>query len=109
MMDIFNKLTQLAQQFELVIIGAVGAFLSLRFHPEVQGRQQVLIFVILGGAIAYFGTDLVAEYFSINSKRAGAIGFFLGVFGASLMDAIMKAIKSADVVAIIKTKLGIDK
>lgn len=103
---LFHGLEQMFSSMELAIVGAIGAFLSLRTHPEVQGRNQVLLFIATGAAIAYFGTDLVADWFSIAPKRAGAVGFFLGIFGASLIEAVARAIKAADLWELISNRFG---
>jgi hypothetical protein len=103
MIDLLQKLFH---NTELAIVGAIGALMSLRFHPEVQGRGQIALFIATGGAIAYFGAGFVGDYFSIASNRSGAVGFFLGIFGASLIEAMVRTLKSADLWGIISRKFG---
>jgi predicted MFS family arabinose efflux permease len=103
---LIDAIEKLFHHFELAIIGAIGAVLSLRFHPEIQGRKQVLLFIATGACIAHFATGLAADYFSIQPARAGAVGFLLGIFGASLVDAAVRAIKAADLLAFFTRNKG---
>ncbi len=103
MIDTLHKIFQNA---ELAIIGSIGALIALRNHPEVKGRAQVALFIVTGGVIAYFSAGLVGEFFGIAAKHTGAVGFFIGIFGASLIDAIGRAIKTADLWGFVKSKWG---
>lgn len=104
--SMIEALGKLFHGLELAIIGAIGSAIALRFHPEVQGKKQAIIFIITGACIAHFCTGLVADYLSIQPSRAGAVGFIIGLFGASLIDAIGRAIKNADLWAFITSKWG---
>lgn len=101
-----DLLTKLFHNIELAMIGAIGALVSLKYHPDVQLKRDIILFIITGAAIAYFTTGLVGDFFSVKPERAGAIGFLLGAFGASLVSAAIRAINAADLWALVKSKFG---
>lgn len=103
MLDLIQRISN---HFELAIVGMVGALASLRFHPDRKERNLALWFIATGAAIAYFTTNLVAEFFSIKLAHAGAVGFLLGAFGGSMFSAVMRAINAADLLALVKSWAG---
>lgn len=84
----------------------MGAIAAAPFHSEVKGWKAKTVFVIAGTASAFFLTDLVTDYFGLPVDKSGGVGFLLGAFSGSLMDAAVKAVKSIDLVAILKTRFG---
>jgi hypothetical protein len=50
---------------------------------------------------------MVSAYFGITEPRSVAgVGFLLGTFGGSLIAAVMRAIKAADLWSVIRSKFG---
>ena len=86
--------------------GMIGATIAVQFHPNVNGRKPIFVFIFTGTMIAHFMTTFVADYFKIQPSSFGAVGFMLGAFGGSLFAAITKALQSADLLEFIKSKLG---
>lgn len=100
-------LTKAYDTFQMAFIGCIGAMISLWMHPEAKDRRGALMFVFTGVCIAQFTTGLVADYFAITAKHAGAVGFLLGAFGGSLFSAIQRAINQADFLSVIKRLMGV--
>lgn len=89
------------------IAGLFGAMIVSRFHKdELKSKTDYFVFVASGAAIAHFLTGAVTSYLAFASDSAGAVGFLLGAFGGSLMQAVVRAIKGADLWALIKARFG---
>lgn len=86
--------------------GMIGAVIAVQFHPNVNSRKAIFVFIFTGTMIAHFMTSFVAEYFKIQPSSFGAVGFMLGAFGGSLFAAITKAIQAADLWAFFSSKFG---
>lgn len=87
--------------------GLVGAMIVSRFHKEeLNGRIDYLVFIASGAAIAHFLTAPVALWFKFDAGTTGGIGFLLGAFGGSAMQAVVRGIKSADLWSVIKNRFG---
>jgi uncharacterized membrane protein YeaQ/YmgE (transglycosylase-associated protein family) len=77
------------------IIGAIGGLLSLRFFDGLSwwGRFAT---VLGGGVIASYGTALALEFLELSAKHEGFLALMIGVFGMSVVAAVIKAVASAD-------------
>lgn len=102
-MDFLNKLDL---NLKLAFAGLVGAVISAKFHPDVQSPYDRVLFVLTGAACAYYLTGMVSAHFDIAASSAGGVGFLLGAFGGSLMESCVRAIRSADFLALIRRKAG---
>lgn len=90
--------------------GLVGAMIVSRFHKdELKSKTDYVVFVVSGAAIAHFLGGAVVEWLELGMNSATAVGFLLGAFGGSLMQAVVRGIKSADLWAIVKSRFGGDK
>lgn len=93
---------------DLLIAGTLGALVSLAAHTELQTAKQRLYYIVCGAVSAYYLSDSVAGYFNLqNAKAISAIGFLIGIFGAALLQAIMRGIKDADLWGFIKARFGV--
>jgi hypothetical protein len=83
------------------IPGFIGGVVSLRFFNEQTIFQRIM--TVLGGWVcAAFTTDPVLAYFSLSEKSwNNGVAFFIGLFGMSLIAAVMIAIKGVQWVDII--------
>lgn len=99
-------LNDLLSDARLAAAGIMGAIAAAPFHSEVRGWKAKTVFVVAGTASAFFLTDLVSDYFGIPTDKSGGVGFLLGAFSGSLIDAAIKAVNSVDVVAILKSRFG---
>lgn len=104
-MNFFDRLVANA---EWAIAGLIGAVIAIPFHEELKTWKGRLTFVGTGVACAYFTTPLAISVYKIDPALAGGVGFLLGAFGGSLLAAGLRAIKSADLVALFKSKFGGD-
>lgn len=91
---------------KLVLSGLVGAIVVLPIEKELTTWRGKLFFLFCGVACSYFTTPLAIYKWSIIPELAGSIGFLLGAFGASLLAAGIRAVKSVDLVALIKSRFG---
>lgn len=101
-------LHRLLDKIDLLFAGLLGALISSLWHKDdLVDRKTWLIFLITGVSCALYLTGMVSTYFGITdpSNMAG-VGFLLGTFGGSLMAAINRAIKAADLWALIRSKFG---
>lgn len=88
------------------IAGIMGALVSLPFHDDIKSVKARIWFVCTGALCAYFLTDLVSLYFKIDRGLAGSVGFLMGAFGGSLLAAVIRAIKAADIWQFLKNRFG---
>lgn len=91
---------------KLVLAGLVGAVVVLPIEKELTTWRGKLFFLFSGVACSYFTTPLAVYKWSIIPELAGSVGFLLGAFGASLLAAGIRAVKSVDLVALIKSRFG---
>lgn len=89
--------------FDLAFAGALGALLSLPFHPDVKTFSQRALVVASGSAFAHYVTPLALDYFGTSIERSGSVAFIFGLFGMSITAAIMNAIQHIDLAAIAKS------
>lgn len=92
---------------KLFFLGVTGAAIAAwQDRKTFITRSELVVFMICGG---FYGSQLatltVAVFPSLHGSEGG-VGFLLGMFGASLTGAIFRAIKNADLYALIKSKLG---
>jgi paired small multidrug resistance pump len=88
------------------IAALFGSLVAIPFHDDLKTRRGFLVFVFTGMACGYFLTGLAMRYFHINPDSAGGVGFLLGAFGGSMISAVIRAIKSADLWALVKARFG---
>ncbi|MDZ5602585.1 MFS transporter [Pseudomonas sp. RP23018S] len=98
----------LLEKFDLGIAGLFGALIASRWHKDdLTDRTAWLLFLFTGMACAHYLTGMVSAYFGIVEPRSVAgVGFLLGTFGGSLIAAITRAIKAADLWSVIRSKFG---
>lgn len=99
-------LDRLLQNAEWAVAGLIGAVVALPIEKELTTWQGKLFFIASGVACAYFTTPLAVYKWSISPELSGGVGFLLGAFGASLLAAGIRAVKSIDLVALIKSRFG---
>lgn len=91
---------------KLIIAGLVGSIVVLPIEKELTTWKGKLFFLFCGVACSYFTTPLAIYKWSITPELAGSVGFLLGAFGASLLAAGVRAVKSVDLVALVKSRFG---
>lgn len=89
--------------------GMIGAMIVTRFHrDELASRSDYVGFVASGAAIAHFMTGPVNTFLDLGPDSAGAVGFLLGAFGGSMFQAVVRALKAADLWGLFRSRLGGD-
>lgn len=101
-----NFLDRLLQNAEWAIAGLFGAVVAMPLHEELKTTKGKLFFILTGVTCAYFTTPLAINKWSIDPSLAGGVGFLLGAFGGSLLAAGIRAIRAADLWALLKSKFG---
>jgi paired small multidrug resistance pump len=101
-------LHRLLDKLDWAFAGLVGAIVASWWHKDdLTSKQAWAIFLITGVSCALYLTGIVSGYFGITEpSNVAGVGFLLGTFGGSLMAAINRAIKAADLWALIRSKFG---
>lgn len=104
-MEFFHRVLDRA---EWIIAGILGAVVASLWHKDdLTDRRSWVIFLLTGIACAFYLTGIVCEYLNVTDPgNVAGVGFLLGAFGGSLMTAIHRAIKAADLWALIRSKFG---
>ncbi|MFJ3486593.1 MFS transporter [Pseudomonas sp. NPDC090202] len=101
-------LNRLLDKSGLAFAGFLGALIATRWHKDdLTDRKAWLLFLFTGMACAHYLTSMVAGYFGITDPESVAgVAFLLGTFCGSLIAAIMRAIKAADLWSLIRGRFG---
>lgn len=104
-MEFFHRLLDKA---EWIIAGVIGAIVASWWHKDdLTDWKAWVVFLITGLACAMYLTGIVSTYLSITDpSNVTGVGFLLGAFGGSLMTAVNRAIKAADLWALVRSKFG---
>ncbi|MCP6695876.1 MFS transporter [Pseudomonas donghuensis] len=107
-MEFLQRLLDKIDRFELLIAGFVGAVVASWWHKDdLADWRAWVIFLITGVACSLYLTSMVSTYLGVTEpKIVAGIGFLLGTFGGSLLAAINRAIKAADLWALIRQRFG---
>ena len=98
-----EKLTHIA---DVLVAGGLGATISIPFHPEINTAPKRTFCVGVSAVGAHYVTPLVIDYFHLSPERVGGIAFLLGLFGFSIVQAVMRGITNADFWSLIKSHFG---
>ena len=95
-------LHRLLDRLDLLIAGLFGVIVASWWHKDdLTDWRAWLIFLITGVA------SMVSAYLGVTEPNIVAgVGFLLGTFGGSLLAAINRAIKAADLWALIRQRFG---
>lgn len=105
-------LQRLISGADWLLTGLVSAMLASILHKDdIPDKLSWGVFVATGGMCALYFTGPIAQFFKMTDPAwIACIGFLLGAFGGSLLAAVTRALKSADVwgliVDLIKSKFG---
>jgi paired small multidrug resistance pump len=105
-MDV-NEIGRLLQEWKWAAVGFVGALVGSYFHrDELKSKADFLMFFLSGWACANFLTSPAIKYFSIDGDSTGGVAFLLGAFGGSMISAVIRAIRAADLWSVVKQRFG---
>ena len=104
-MEFFHRLLE---KIDWVVAGLIGAIVASWWHKDdLTSKQAWAIFMVTGVACSLYLTGMVSTYLGIvDPSNVAGVGFLLGTFGGSLMAAVNRAIKAADLWALIRSKIG---
>lgn len=103
-----SGLDKLTDGIVIAATGAVGAVVSLIIGAEVRTLRQRVSFVFCGLASAYFCAAPAAHYFKIyDDQFVMGLAFLIGVFGAAIIQSILRGIGNLDVAGLIRKRLGL--
>ncbi|WP_296652842.1 hypothetical protein [Paraburkholderia sp.] len=91
---------------EWAIAALFGAVVAVPFHDDLKTKRGFAMFVFTGVTCGYFLTVPVMRYFHINPESAGGVGFLVGAFGGSMLSAVIRAIKEADLWQLVRSRFG---
>ena len=101
-------LHRLLDRLDLLIAGLFGVIVASWWHKDdLTDWRAWMIFLITGVSCSLYLTGMVSAYLGVTEPSIVAgIGFLLGTFGGSLLAAINRAIKAADLWALIRQRFG---
>ena len=97
---------KLQSTIDLVISGAIGSFLSLMFHDDINTWKRKGLVIVSGTTFSVYVAPFTIDFFQIGLHQPTTIGFFCGLFGMSLAAAVIRAINAVDLGDLIKTGIG---
>jgi hypothetical protein len=99
---------RLFEKIDVIVAGLIGSLVASWWHrDDLVDYKAWIIFMITGVACALYLTGMVSSHLGITEpSNVAGVGFLLGTFGGSLMTAINRAIKAADLWALIRSKFG---
>ncbi len=99
---------RLLDKIDVIVAGVIGSLVASWWHrADITDWKAWIIFMITGIACALYLTGMVSNHLGITDpNNVAGVGFLLGTFGGSLMTAINRAIKAADLWALIRSRFG---
>lgn len=91
---------------EAVSAGLIGALLSIPLTPDVKAAKDRIILVASGTATAYYSAPLIIEYLHVKPSLGSSISFLIGVFGMSVVAAVLRSARDADIWGLIRSRFG---
>lgn len=99
---------RLLDKIDVIFAGFIGSVVASWWHKGDFGDWKGwAIFMITGVSCALYLTGIISDHLGITDpSNVAGVGFLLGAFGGSLMTAINRAIKAADLWALIRSRFG---
>ena len=92
----------LAWSPEWAIAAAIGALLSIPLQADAKTHLMRLWHVLLNTAVGFFVAPLLDNYYDLSPPAVVAMAFLLGLFGTAITVAILRSVKSVDLLAFIR-------
>lgn len=103
---IHGTFAALGLKLQVVVAGAIGAFVSLRFFEGLNTWERWTTFAG-GWAMAAYLAALAHEYFELKSGGAEiGVALLIGLFGMSIVAALIKVIRDTDWTGMFKRRVG---
>lgn len=99
-------LSAMGLKLQVIVAGAVGSFISLRFFDGLgTGERWATFFGGLG--LAAYLTESIFVFFELTSiKIESGLALLIGLFGMSLVAAVIKTIRETDWASFVKRRTG---
>ena len=92
----------LAWSPEWAIAAAIGALLSIPLQSDAKTLLMRAWHVLLNTAFGFFVAPLLDAYYHLSPPAVVAMAFLLGLFGTAITVAILRSVKSVDLLAFIR-------
>lgn len=101
-------LHRLLDKLDWLVAGLIGAIVASWWHKDdLVSWRAWLVFLVTGVACSLYLTGMVSTYLGVTEpSNVAGVGFLLGTFGGSLIAAVIRAIKAADLWAFIRQRFG---
>lgn len=101
-----NLTEKLQEELGLLVGVIVGALVGVLCQKEIVTWRERVSHGVVGLGCGYYLTPIVMSWYSISQDLVGGVGFIVGVFGASIIAAVFKAIGNLDLAALVKSRIG---
>jgi len=91
----------MALKTSIALWAVIGALLSLRFAPAIVTWPGRALVVVQSFAVSTVATPYVAEVMEASAAAENAIAAGIGVFGISMCDAVMRAVRETNLPALV--------
>jgi len=89
-----------------IVVGFIGAVLSLKFLPRIETWFAKVTTVLTGWACAIYLAPALSEAMDFKERTEYGITFLIGILGVSLMAALVTIVTSGDLWNAIKSKFS---
>lgn len=103
-MNLFQKLLD---GVDLITAGFIGGLCALFLSTEVKTLKQKISLLLFGTFSSYYLAMPAAEYFHLKGDGwLSAMGFLLGMLGYAFFQALMRSLKSLDIMDLVKNAVS---
>jgi hypothetical protein len=92
----------LAWSPEWAVAAAIGALLSIPLQADAKTYLMRVWHVLLNTAFGFFVAPLLDAYYHLSPPAVVAMAFLLGLFGTAITVAILRSVKSVDLLSFIR-------
>jgi hypothetical protein len=92
----------LAWSPEWAVAAAIGALLSIPLQADAKTHLMRGWHVLLNTAVGFFVAPLLDSYYHLSPPAVVAMAFLLGLFGTAITVAILRSVKTVDLLAFIR-------
>jgi len=92
----------LAWSPEWAFAALIGALLSIPLQVDARTHLMRAWHVLLNTAVGFFVAPLLDSYYKLSPPAVVAMAFLLGLFGTAITVAILRSVKSVDLLAFIR-------
>ncbi len=90
----------------MIAAAALGSVVSLPFHKDIDSLPKRAFAIAASSTGANYITPLAIDHFHISPMHSGAVAFLIGLFGLSMVQAVIRGLSNADLWALIRQRFG---